>query len=251
MYRSDLNSTDKGGAIAAVAAIHAALLFALMQASGTIDVTDPQRTLQIFDIDDEIPPPPPEPVREQPQTQERERPREDEGAASPQNIRSQATPIVDPKPRIELPLPVPMAVSETPNQGGQATQGAAPVRGPGTGAGGTGTGSGSGGSGSGTGGGGGGGYVVPPRLVTPDLRGRDFPQQLLRAWPRGAPIFARVRVGADGSVIQCIVDRGTGNRAIDSQVCATIQARLRYSPARNAAGQPVAGWSGYVQEPPR
>ena len=29
MYRSDLNAKDKGGAIAAVVAIHAALLFAL------------------------------------------------------------------------------------------------------------------------------------------------------------------------------------------------------------------------------
>lgn len=251
MYRTDLDTRDKSGALAAVAAIHAALLFALMHASGTIDITDPQSALRVFDVTEPPPPPISEPVRQRQQPREREEPKEAEGAASPKNVRSQATPIVDPKPRIELPLPVPMAVSETPRQGAQATQGAADVRGPGTGAGGTGTGTGSGGSGSGSGGGGGGGYVVPPRLVTPDLRGRDFPQQMLRAWPRGAPIFARVRVGADGSVIQCIVDRGTGNRAIDSQVCATIQARLRYNPARNSSGQAVAGWSGYVQEPPR
>lgn len=248
MYRTDLNTRDKSGAIAAVVAIHAALLFALLNATGHIDITDPQNPIRVFDVTEE-PPPPPEPI--QPERQQQQRPREEEGGASPENVRSRATPIVDPEPRIALPLPVPMAVTQTPNEGAEATQGAANVPGPGTGAGGIGTGTGSGGSGSGTGGGGAGGYVVPPRLVTPDLRGRDFPQQMLRAWPRGIPVFSRVRVGADGSVIQCIVDRGTGNRAIDSQVCATIQARLRYSPARNAAGQAVAGWSGYVQEPPR
>jgi hypothetical protein len=122
------------------------------------------------------------------------------------------------------------------------------VAGAGTGSGGSGSGTGSG-SGSGSGAGGRGGYVVAPRLVSPVLGGRDFPQQMLRAWPRGRPLFARVRVGADGSVIQCIVDRGTGIPAIDSQVCATVKARLRYSPARNASGQAVAGWTGYVQDP--
>ena len=156
--------------------------------------------------------------------------------------------MVAPKPRIKLPVPPKIAVTETPAEGAAPTQGAAPVRGPGTGSGGSGTGT---GTGSGSGSGGGGGYVSGPRLVTPDLRGRDFPQAMLRAWPRGTPIFARVRVGADGSVIQCIVDRGTGNAGIDAQVCATVKARLRYSPARNASGQAVAGWSGYVQEPPR
>ncbi|MDQ3481859.1 MAG: energy transducer TonB [Pseudomonadota bacterium] len=257
MYRANLDSRDRGGALAAVAAIHVGLLFALLNATGHIDVTDPQRTLRVFDINDP-PPPPPEPVQQQQQQQQERqqpqqppRPREEEGAASPRNIRSQATPVVAPRPRIALPLPVPMAVTETPNQGADPTQGASDVRGPGTGAGGIGTGTGSGGSGGGAGGGGGGGYVVPPRLLTPVLSGRDFPQQMLRAWPRGAPVFARIRVGADGSVIQCIVDRGTGMPAIDSHVCATVQARLRYNPARNASGQAVAGWSGYRQDPPQ
>ena len=248
MYRSDLNNRDKGGAISAVVAIHAALLFALLNLSGHIDVTDPQNPIRMFDVTEEPAPPPPEPVRQQ--EREKEKPKESEGAASPKNIRSEATPIVDPEPRISLPVPVPVATSRTPNQGTDPTQGASNVPGLGTGAGGTGTGTGSGGSGSGRGGGGAGDAVTPPRLATPTLTGRDFPQALLRSWPRRAPLFARVRVGADGSVVQCIVDRGTGNPAIDSHVCATIRARLRYTPARSASGQPVAGWSGYVQDPP-
>jgi len=249
MYRSDLNTRDKSGAIVAVVAVHAALLFALLNASGKIDLSDTQSVLRVFDVR-EVPPPPPEPVI-QPQQSERARPKQAEGAASPKNIRSKATEVAAPKPRIALPLPVPMAVSQTPNQGVQATQGASNVLGPGTGAGGTGTGTGSGGSGSGTGGGGAGGYVVPPHLLTPDLRGRDFPRAILNAWPRGVQVFVRIRVSATGAVTDCIIDRGTGVASIDSTLCSLIRERFRYSPARNKAGQAVAGWSGYRQVPPR
>lgn len=248
MYRSDLNKRDKGGAIAAVAAIHAALLFALLNATGRIDLTDTDNPIQIFDIVEE-PPPPVEP-EQPPQDRERERAPEEEGAASPENVRSQATPIVNPKPRIALPLPVPMAVSETPAQGTQPTQGAAPVLGPGTGAGGSGTGTGSGGSGSGPGGGGG-GVAYPPRLITPELRGRDFPRELLDSWPGRSPVFLRLRIDARGYVTECSLDRGTGVQAIDSLMCNLARERLRFRPAVDRQGRPVAGWVGYVQPPPR
>jgi protein TonB len=248
MYRSDLNTRDKGGAVFAAAAINAALLFALLQASGRIDLTDPESAIRMFDISEEVPPPP-EPIQQQ--DRERERPKEAEGAASPENIRSQATPVVAPKPRIALPLPVPMATTQTPNQGAQPTQGAADVPGPGTGAGGTGTGTGSGGSGSGSGGGGDGGVAYPPRLVTSDLRGRDFPRDLLGQWPRGAQIFLRLRVDARGRISECAVDRGTGVQAIDGVICNIAHERLRFRPAVNRLGQPVAGWIGYRQTPPR
>ncbi|HYI43219.1 MAG TPA: energy transducer TonB [Sphingomicrobium sp.] len=247
MYRSDLNSGHRSGAIIAVAAVHAALFFVFLNISGAIVVPGTEEALRVFDITEPLAPPPPPPPP--PPAQKQDRANEPEGGSAP-NIESQATPVVVPQPRVLLPVPPKIAVSETPAQGTAPTQGAAPVPGPGTGSGGSGTGTGTG-SGSGSGAGGRGGYVVPPRLVTPDLRGRDFPQALLRAWPRGRPLFARVRVAADGTVLQCSVDRGTGNPAIDSQVCATVRARLRYSPARNASGQPVAGWAGYVQDPPR
>lgn len=248
MYRSNLNRRDRGGAIAAVVAIHAALLFALLNASGHIDLTDPERAVRIFDVTEE-PPPPPEPVELKQQQQER--PREAEGAASPENIRSQATPVVAPEPRIALPLPVPVTTTETPAEDVEPTQGAADVPGPGTGAGGTGTGTGSGGAGSGPGGGGGGGYVTPPRLLTPPLTGRDFPRELLRMWPPRTQVFTRIRVSATGAVTECIVDRGTGIAAVDSEVCRLVRQRFRYRPALNERGQAVAGWAGYRQVSPR
>ena len=250
MYRSDLNSKDKSGAIVAVVAVHVALFFVLLQISGRADFTHPDSVLRVFDVRD-LPPPAPEPVQQpKPQPEPKQKPKQSEGAASPQNVRSHATDVTAPRPPISLPVPVPIETSTTPNTGTEATQGAANP-GPGTGAGGNGVGTGSGGSGNGSGGGGDGGYITPPHLLTPVLRGRDFARQLLEAWPRGAQLFLRLKIGANGGVTQCIVDRGTGNPAIDSTVCATVQQRFRYSPALNRSGQPVAGWAGYRQVPPR
>ena len=248
MYRSDLQAKDRGGAIAAVVAIHAALLFAFLNLSGRTDLPIPESVLQTIDIN-ALKPAPPEPPPPPPQQQrERQRPEEKEGG-SPANIRGQATPVVAPKPRVELQRPNPIAVTETPNQGAAPTQGAADVRGPGTGAGGTGTGTGTG-SGSGAGGGDG-GVAYPPQLVSPVLRGRDFGQDLLRQWPPGAQIFLRLRVDSRGFVSECIVDRGSGGAAIDATICNLAHERLRFRPALNRAGQPVAGWFGYRQTPPR
>lgn len=248
MYRSDLQARDKGGAVAAVVAIHAVLLFMLLHLSGRMDLGNPQSVLRVFNVTEV---PPPEPVL-QPRTQEQQqKPKNTEGAASPKNVRSTATEVVAPKPRIALPLPVPMKPTQTPNTGVQPTQGASNIVGAGTGAGGTGTGTGSGGLGTGTGGGGAGGAVSPPHLVTPVLRGRDFPQTMLDQWPRGATVFLRLRVDDRGFVSECAVDRGTGVAAIDSAICNLAHDRLRFRPALDRAGQPVAGWFGYAQPAPR
>jgi protein TonB len=246
MYRSDLGARDRTGAIAAVIAIHAALLFALLNMSGRIDITDPQQVLSVFDIDDVKPPPPPPPP-----PQQQAKPKEKEGGSAPKNIKSEATPVVAPKPKIETPPVQPIAASETPRQGTAPTQGASDVRGPGTGAGGTGTGTGSGSGGTGSGGGGGGGVADPPHLITPVLRGRDFPRELLQRWPGRATVFMRLRVDARGYVSECTVDRGTGVPTIDGQLCNIVHDRLRFRPALNRSGQAVAGWFGYAQPAPR
>lgn len=247
MYRSDLKPRDRGGAIAGVVAIHAALLFAFLHLSGRVDLTDPQSVMRVFDVNEIPPPPEPPPPPQEQQT----RPKEEEGGSSPENIRSQATPVVAPKPKIETPPVQQIATSETPRQGTQPTQGASDVRGPGTGGGGVGTGTGSGLGGSGSGGGGDGGVAEPPHLVTPVLRGHDIPRDLLDQWPSRATVFLRLRVDARGYVSECTVDRGTGVAAIDSALCNLAHDRLRFRPALNRAGQPVAGWFGYAQPAPR
>jgi protein TonB len=246
MYRSDLNHRDKGGAIALVVGIHAALLFAFLNLSGKMSFADPQSALKMFDVSAPEPPPPPPP----PQTRQ-PKPKEKEGGSAPKNIKSEATPVVAPKPKIESPPVNPIPAAETPRQGTAPTQGASDVRGPGTGAGGTGTGTGSGSGGSGPGGGGDSGVADPPHLVSPVLTGRDFPRSLLDQWPRGTPVFLRLRVNPQGYVSECNVLRGTGVAAIDNIMCNLAHDRLRFRPAVNRSGQAVAGWFGYAQRPPR
>jgi protein TonB len=246
-YRNDISPRARGGAIGAVIAIHAALLFALLHMSGKIDLTDPESALRVFDLAPPVPPPPPPP----PAQQQKAKPKEKEGGSAPANIKSEATEVKAPKPQVVVP-PVPqIAAAETPRQGTAPTQGASTVAGPGTGAGGAGTGTGGGSGGSGSGGGGDNGVAEPPHLVTPVLTGRDFPRGTLDRWPRGAQVFLRLRVDPRGYVAECIVDRGTGVATIDSELCNLVHQRLRFRPALNRSGQAVAGWFGYAQRAPR
>jgi protein TonB len=243
-YRSDINPRDRGGAITAVVAIHALLLFMLLHLSGKIDLGDPQSALRIIDLRLVKPPPPPPPASRR----EQARPKEKEGGSAPKNIRSQATPVVAPKPKVVTPPVQQIVASETPRQGPSPTQGASDVRGPGTGAGGQGNGTGSGSGGNGPGGGG--EMAEPPRLATPVLYGRDFPPEMLEQWPGRATVFMRLRVDPRGYVSECTVDRGTGIRSIDDRLCNLAHDRLRFRPALNRNGQAVAGWFGYAQPAP-
>jgi protein TonB len=236
-YRIDINARDKGGAIAAVIVIHAVLLFALLNLSGTINVRDAQTALSVINLAN----PPPPPAAQEP------KPKPKEDGSAPKNIRSEATAVVAPKPKIETPPVQKIAATETPRQGNASTQGASNVAGPGTGAGGNGNGSGSGnGTGSGDN-----GVAEPPHLATSVLSGRDIPRDLLDRWPGRATVFMRLRIDARGYVEECTVDRGTGVPSIDTALCNIAHDRLRYRPALNRSGQAVAGWAGYAQPAPR
>jgi protein TonB len=244
-YRTDINNRDRSGAITAVVAIHAALLFALLHLSGRVDLTDPQGALQMFDLESATLPPPSPQGREQP------KPKEKEGGSAPKNIKSEATPVVASKPKIETPTVQEIAATETPKAGTASTQGASDMLGPGTGAGGIGSGTGSGAGGDGPGGGGDNGVAEPPHLISPVLTGRDFHRDMLGEWPPRATIFMRLRVDAQGYVSECAIDRGTGIPSIDSAMCNLVHDRLRFRPALNSSGQAVAGWFGYAQPAPR
>jgi protein TonB len=242
-YRTDVNARDKTGAIAAAIAIQAVLLYAFMNLSGKMELPAAQSVLSVFDLTNPPPPPPP-------QQKLQPKPKEKQGASSPKNIKSQATPVVAPKPPVVTPPVQKIIASATPRTGTAPTQGASNVVGPGTGAGGAGNGMGSGAGGNGAGGGGE-GAVEPPHLVTPVLSGRDLPSGLIDEWPRGATVFLRLRVDARGYVSECTIDRGTGVAAIDGVLCNLAYERLRFRPALNRGGQAVAGWFGYAQPAPR
>jgi protein TonB len=245
MYRSDLNPRDRTATLAIVLAIHAGLGFALLNLSGNLRSVDPQRDLQIFDIS--VPPPPPPVVEKLPEP-EKAKPKKAEGAASAKNIKSKATPVVAPKPRVVVPAPTPVVAAPVPNTGADKTQGASDVVGPGTGAGGVGTGTGSGGSGSGSGGGGDGGGSRP-QLISRTLTQRDYPRALTRIWPSRTPVLVAVRVQLDGRGTDCKINRSSGVREIDIETCRLVETKLRFRPAVNGRGERYVAWYGYIQQP--
>jgi len=246
MYRPELDNRDKGGAMAAVLAVHAGLLFALLNITGRIDLPDPQSAMRIFDVN-EVPPPPPPPPPPPQQRVEQAKLKLKEGGSAPKNIRSEATPVVAPKPRIIIP-PIPqIATSETPREGTAPTQGASDVRGPGTGAGGVGTGTGSGSGGTGPGGGGDGGAVTRAQLLTPSLRSRDFPGPLRRILEQGRSPFVIFTVLPNGRVANCRIYQSSGDPNLDGITCALVTAKFVYRPAFNRRGEPVVSQSGYRQ----
>ena len=245
MYRSNLNTRDRGSAVAAVAAIHAALLFVFLHISGRMDLTDPQSVMRVFDVKEIPPPPPPQPDVPEP-AEKQQKPKEKEAAAAPENSKSEATPVVAPKPRIQLPVPVPMTPTETPNEGAAPTQGSGERPGVGTGSGGVGTGTGSGGSGSGTGGGGE-GIATRAQLITPSLRSRDYPSELRQRLSQGAAPFVMFTVQPNGRVTGCRIYQSSGDPAVDEMTCRLVTARFVYRPAYNRRGEPVASQMAYRQ----
>jgi protein TonB len=246
MYQAQLTRRDRATTFVAVALIHAALAFVLINVSPVARQQLPEEIVDILSI---TAPPPPPVVELQPE-QEKARPKKEEGAASAKNIESKATPVVAPKPKVELPKAQPTPAAQTPGQGNQPTQGASTVIGPGTGAGGQGTGTGSGGSGSGAGGGGTGGLPARmPVLVTPSLSRRDYPDEVTRYWPRSRDAFVAVavRVQLDGRGTNCKINKSSGVPAIDQWTCRLVETRLRFRPATDTKGRPVVAWYGYVQ----
>ena len=249
MYEPHLSRRDRAATFAMVAAIHVALAFALINLSQPIRERLPEEVVEIFDVT-EPPPPPEEAVAEQIPAPQEDKPKEEEGAASPENIRSRATPVVAPKPPIALPVPPPMPVTQTPNTGSERTPGASDRPGPGPGAGGIGTGTGSGGSGSGTGGGGSGGVATRPAVIR-GITNRDYPDEVSRYWPRGGAVFIAVRVLPNGRATDCKINRSIGIPAIDQWTCKLVEERATFRPATDASGRPVAAWFGYVQQEAR
>jgi len=243
MYQAQLTHRDRAATFVAVALIHLALAFVLINISPAARQQLPEKVVDLLSITE----PPPPPVIELQPEQEQAKPKREEGEASPQNIESKATPVVAPKPRIELPVPEPKPATQTPTTGNQNTQGASTVIGPGTGAGGVGTGTGSGGSGSGSGGGGTGGIATRPAVIR-GISNRDYPDEVSRYWPRGGAVFIAVRVLPNGRATDCKINRSIGVPAIDQWTCKLVEERAVFRPATDVYGRPVAAWFGYVQQ---
>jgi len=240
--RIDLGSRrDRAAAALVVAALEAALGYALITGMRVTRIVSPEAPTQVIGVVPDKPPPPRKPKPPPP----RERTASPEGAASPPNLRATPTEIVrPPPPPIVFPPPPPVAAAPIAGLGAAPSAGAAPVPGPGTGAGGegNGTGSGSGGNGTGAGGNGSGSGLqrtTPPRHVKGRIKDRDYPEAAKAVGAQGA-VQVRYTVEVNGRATNCRVLRSSGNAAIDEATCRLIQERFRFKPARDERGRPFA-----------
>jgi len=167
-------------------------------------------------------PPPPPPVAPPPTP--RPEPLMKKAAGAPAK-RAEPSPIVAPPPKIPAPSPLPAA--------NVAGTGSASTSGAGT----SGSGTGAGGSGYGPGGGGTGAYT-PARKLT-KIPDREYRRFAATGLPYGN-VAIGIRVNPDGSVSNCRVVRSSGNPSADALMCQLTVEYVRFSPARDPSGRPVA-----------
>lgn len=222
-YRGTADSPDRAKAIIAVVAVHVALAFVIL--SG-LDVKKAGEAVdQLTTIAIREPPPPPTPAQRPKPAPKPQAMKKPEGSAAK---RAEPTPVVAPPAKLPVPSPVPAAkVAGT----GTATSSGAALAGNGTGA---------GGSGSGTGGGGTADYsrFTPARLVS-NIPNSEYARLAATGIPSGA-VGVLILVNPDGAVSNCRIARSSGDPSIDGLVCQLTQRYVRFDPARDPNGRPVA-----------
>ncbi|MFP5329341.1 MAG: TonB family protein [Alphaproteobacteria bacterium] len=209
---------DRWKAIAATAAVNLLLGAVILTGLNVEIVSRAVERLETFDISlpkppPEKPPPPPPPKARDEQT---------EGApAAPK-----ASPIVAPNPVIELPPQNPVPAAPVAGTGSSSS----------TGQGGAGSGTGAGGSGAGSGRGSG---FTPAQRISkvPDREYRRFVS--VSGLKRGS-VGLTVKVNTDGRPSNCRIVRSSGSQAADTLMCELTLRYVRFRPARDPQGQPVA-----------
>ena len=221
-YRGTADRPDKAKAIAAVVAVHAALAFAILSGLNVHNVSQAVDQLTTISIRQSPPPPPIQQAKPAPKPTVAKRP---EGAAAK---KTEPTPVVAPQPKLRIPSPIPAAKVAG---SGTSTNSGAAISGGGTGAGGSGTGR------------GGGGYAdysrfTPARLVE-NIPNSEYRQLAATGLPSGL-VGVIVLVSPAGTVSNCRVARSSGDPSIDSLVCQLTLRYVRFDPARDPYGRPVA-----------
>jgi protein TonB len=216
-------------AITAVALVHVALGAIILNGLNVSIVRQAVERMQTFDIPLPKPPPPPPPPPP-PKEQPRER-QADEGAPEKKPALS---PIVAPKP--VLPVKSPVRAADVAGTGSASSAGAG-GRGTGTGLGGTGT-------GTGTGSGDGRGFTPAQRISR--IPNSEYRRLVSASGMRTGRVGIMVKVNTDGSPSNCRIMRSSGNPAADSMMCQMTLRHVRFRPALDPQGRPIAqdmGWS--------
>jgi len=162
-------------------------------------------------------------------------PKPDAGASGEEGKKAVPKPVVAPEPKVVVKTapPAPKASST-----GVADSSGAKNSGSGTGAGGNGS-----GTGSGNGGGGqGGGIASKPVLVSGSINNaRDYPTPPGGRQARiGTEVIVKMTVGTDGRASNCSVYRPSPDAQADAITCRLVVERLRFKPATDSNGNPVA-----------
>jgi len=238
MNRLSAEPGDRLKSALGVAAIHALIGYALLRGLGVSIEPALQDVQQLVAITLDQPPPPQTPPPPDTERNAVARPKNAEGAASPANRKDTPTEVVVPPPVIRLPPPPTIPAAPIAGKGSAEAVGAAVLPGPGTGAGGVGNGLGSGRYGNGTGGGGG-GQGVRAQYISGGIDPQDKPRRAVDRRAQGTT-YLRFTILPNGRVRDCVVTRSSGHRDLDDATCPLLERRLRYQPARDATGRPVA-----------
>lgn len=220
-YRGTADRPDKAKAIAAVVLVHAALATAILTG---LNVHTVRRAVEQLTTISVVEPPPPPPVRPPPA----EKPQQMKKAAGAPAPKAEPTPVVAPPPKIPVTSPLPAAkvagTGSSPNSGASTA----------------GTGTGAGGTGNGPGGGGYGDYsrFTPARLVS-NIPNYEYGRLAATGIPSGR-VGVLILVNRDGSVSNCRIARSSGDPSIDGLVCQMTVRYVRFRPARDPDGRPVA-----------
>ena len=214
---------DRTKAVAGVVAVHLALAFVILSGLNVRMVGHAIDHLQTFDVV-EVPPPPPEPPPPPAVKESRQMKRE---AGAPAK-KAEATPVVAPRPKIETP-PVSRVVASTVAGAGSASDAGASTAGNGTGA---------GGAGNGLGGGGDYSKFTPAQRIS-KIPDREY-RRLAATGILNGSVGITIKVNTDGRISNCRIARSSGNGYADSTMCQLAQRYVRFKPARDAAGYPVA-----------
>ena len=220
--------------IAAIILLHAVALYGLTRAFAPDAVKSVERSvISTFTVTVTAPEEAPEPE-----------PEPDEGAAGEAGKEAVPAPVTAPTPKVTLkPDPPKPKASST----GSANNSGARETGEGTGAAGSGLGT---GSGRGGGGQGSGGAVTKPSVKSGQINAaRDIPRpeggRQVRA---GTSVTVVFTVGADGRASKCSVAKPGPDAETNALVCPLVIERIRFNPARDAAGNPVAARYGWRQD---
>jgi protein TonB len=214
---------DRIKALGGVAVVHVGLAAIILSGLSVHQVAQTVERLKTFDIVERPPPPQPPPPRPA-----SSRAKEEEGAAGKKAL---PTPVVAPQPKIIVPYKPPVTAARIAATGSAATSGASTA----------GSGTGAGGSGSGRGGGGNGdfsGYTPAQRISR--IPNREYRLLVAASGRRSGTVGITLKVNTDGSPSNCRVVRSSGLGSVDSLMCSLALRYVRFRPARDAQGRPVA-----------